>query len=191
MIYIARMGTDGPVKIGIAANPLERIAKIQRALPEKMIVIQLVKGGRAGETMLHKRFAHLRLLGEWFTYCDEMTHDFGDLSKLRVLVPGTQHIIDKFGEPESYPDSTARRIAMRFGGQAAAARAFGIGQTTVFSWLKAGHIPQKHWKTVKAAARQHVPPFELSADDFVDFEHEKWLAAQWELRLQARQSAAK
>lgn len=79
MIYLVRAGPTGAVKIGWSEDVKRRISVIGRWFAEEPIVLQIVEGGWEGEAVLHKRFALLRLRGEWFTYAPEMEQDLGDL----------------------------------------------------------------------------------------------------------------
>jgi hypothetical protein len=68
--------------------------------------------------------------------------------------------------------SSVDRIVARFGGQNAMARSLGIAQSTIWGWVKAGHIPPWRRKSVKAAALKLAPPVKLTGEDFEDFEDE-------------------
>lgn len=65
-VYFIRAGDA--VKIGIASDPHDRLAKLQTAHHQKLELIFVTKGGRAHERTLHKRFKPYALTGEWFRY---------------------------------------------------------------------------------------------------------------------------
>ena len=65
-LYAIQAGDDGPVKIGIASRPWERIATLQTANPVRLRGLAAWRGSAAEEAALHKLFAEDRLEGEWF-----------------------------------------------------------------------------------------------------------------------------
>lgn len=70
-IYFIREA-DGPVKIGVAKNPRERIATLQCGNPRPLEIVGVWRGYHFEERQLHERFEHLRLAGEWFEPTDEL-----------------------------------------------------------------------------------------------------------------------
>lgn len=72
-VYFLQCGTDGPIKIGIAADTITRVSVLQTACPWKIrILAKYVGGGRALESALHKRFARSNTHGEWFLPTPEL-----------------------------------------------------------------------------------------------------------------------
>lgn len=59
-------GEDGPVKIGRAFVPEQRLKEIQCGYPYPLKVLATVCGGAGLERAYHERFAAHRLNGEWF-----------------------------------------------------------------------------------------------------------------------------
>lgn len=57
---------SGPIKIGIAANPVRRCKELQTSHHEKLDVLVTCAGGQRLEAEYHRRFAEHRLHGEWF-----------------------------------------------------------------------------------------------------------------------------
>lgn len=55
-----------PIKIGFAVNLRERIQDLQVAMPWRLKVLGIKRGDPDTERALHRQFASLRLLGEWF-----------------------------------------------------------------------------------------------------------------------------
>jgi hypothetical protein len=74
-IYFIASGNNGPVKIGFAVNPDQRIKDLQTGNPCKLILI-----GRISEVyqpvvierFLHERFSKSWIRGEWFERTAEL-----------------------------------------------------------------------------------------------------------------------
>ena len=72
-VYIIQAVPSMAVKIGIAVDTDKRLASLQTANHEELIVIKVFAGGGAKlESELHQRFKHLSIRGEWFIFSDEM-----------------------------------------------------------------------------------------------------------------------
>jgi excisionase family DNA binding protein len=65
-VYFIQAVDGGPIKIGYAANPENRLAEIQRMSPTPLQILTVIEGGRIHESQVHRHFAHLRKYGEWF-----------------------------------------------------------------------------------------------------------------------------
>jgi hypothetical protein len=76
-VYMMRVGGEGPVKIGRAANALQRLRTFQGNHHQRVDIIRLFEGGEVEEFRLHMMFADLRLHGEWFTFSDRLLGDVG------------------------------------------------------------------------------------------------------------------
>lgn len=66
------ISTGVRIKIGVAKDPAKRTAALQTGASHKLILIELIQGGRATERYLHKKFAHLCTTGEWFRFTPEI-----------------------------------------------------------------------------------------------------------------------
>lgn len=66
VVYLVRAGDAGPIKIGYATNFARRLKELQFFNHEPLTALAVIPGGRSQEHMLHERFAHLRIHGEWF-----------------------------------------------------------------------------------------------------------------------------
>ena len=65
--YVIQSGHNGPVKIGYTDDdPRIRMRALQIGSAEKLYLVRDFQG-ESGERHLHRRFAHLRLHGEWFS----------------------------------------------------------------------------------------------------------------------------
>jgi hypothetical protein len=65
--YVYFIGAEnGPVKIGVARVPYERLFTLQTAHHEELFIYAITPGGKWEEQKLHRDFAEYRLRGEWF-----------------------------------------------------------------------------------------------------------------------------
>jgi DNA-binding XRE family transcriptional regulator len=72
-VYFIQAGNDGPVKIGWAATPTNRLRQMQTASPHPLLLRRVVpEASRIVERWFHRWFAERRLNGEWFSFTDEM-----------------------------------------------------------------------------------------------------------------------
>jgi hypothetical protein len=69
--FIEAQGTD-LVKIGIAAQPKERLRELQTASPHRLAILAEMPGGKPKESALHRQFAAHRAAGEWFHRTPEL-----------------------------------------------------------------------------------------------------------------------
>jgi len=70
-LYVIQEEDSGPVKIGIAANAVERRVTLQGGNPRKLIIRAIYRGAdkanvAAIEKALHAHFATARVVNEWF-----------------------------------------------------------------------------------------------------------------------------
>lgn len=69
--YFIQGEDGGPIKIGFTKNrPAERLTELQIGSPVELAFIGFIEGRK--EPMLHRKFAHLRLHGEWFVNAPEL-----------------------------------------------------------------------------------------------------------------------
>lgn len=71
-VYFIQAGVDGPIKIGISADPVNRMAQMQTGMPQTLRLLAFYPGTREDERNLHKKMAAFRVRGEWFHPCDEV-----------------------------------------------------------------------------------------------------------------------
>lgn len=62
----------GRVKIGFAYDPKNRLRDLQCGSADPLYLLRVIDGSQPVERWLHKRFAALRISGEWFRLTDEM-----------------------------------------------------------------------------------------------------------------------
>lgn len=73
MIYFIQSGRSDRIKIGYcASDPNTRLRQLQCGNPEDLRLIAVRDGDMEAEAYWHERFAHLRIRGEWFKWCDEI-----------------------------------------------------------------------------------------------------------------------
>lgn len=61
------------VKIGFTRTPLDRMVAIMASGPLECLPIAFEVGVRSHERKLHSRFAKYRVIGEWFTWADDIS----------------------------------------------------------------------------------------------------------------------
>ena len=141
-IYFARAGADGPVKIGVTGGePEDRIASLQTGCPAPIALLGALDGTAAHEQWLHRRFASLRLSGEWFTpdaalisFIDEML--LAGFTWPTILVP------ERNAQPADLSDWNG--IIASCGGVVVIAQTGGLTVDAVHKWRKIG-CQWQHW----------------------------------------------
>lgn len=97
-VYFVQSGDDGPVKIGIAKNPLDRLGALQTGNHQDLHIRHVVPGDRALETSLHHRFKDALIRGEWFglaylnlilTFADAMAREHIWMYEIGQEVPSS------------------------------------------------------------------------------------------------------
>lgn len=79
---------SGPIKIGIASQPIYRLKSLQTGHHERLELLATCEGGQPLEYAYHQRFAEHRLAGEWFKRTPELLAEIERLnSSMKVAVP--------------------------------------------------------------------------------------------------------
>lgn len=65
-VYFIRRGEDGPIKIGVAADPFTRLRDLQTGCPERFRLLAAWPGDLQNERSIHRSLARHRIEGEWF-----------------------------------------------------------------------------------------------------------------------------
>lgn len=71
--YAIQAGENGPVKIGLAKNPRERLATLQTGNHEELRGLAAWRVLPIEEKLLHDEFRHAHIRGEWFRPVPELT----------------------------------------------------------------------------------------------------------------------
>jgi len=71
-VYFITDDATGLIKIGRAMDVEQRLKGLQTGAPGQLRVLADMDGGAAGEADMHRRFAHLRVRGEWFSPGDDL-----------------------------------------------------------------------------------------------------------------------
>ncbi len=72
-VYFIQEGADGPIKIGFTTgDPSGRLSALQTGNPNPLRIVAATPGTMEDERRWHERFAHLRMLGEWFLPADDL-----------------------------------------------------------------------------------------------------------------------
>ena len=140
MIYFIRAGENGPVKIGVSADPQRRLRYFQIGNHEPLNLIRTAEGGWRQERWLHRRFSALHLRGEWHHFDPEMlTVEISELSTVYAerSVMFVDHVIEKFGGLHQM----ARALGHKW-------------PTTVQGWRDRGTIPARHILSVVDAGKR-------------------------------------
>lgn len=100
VIYFVRSPAMNAIKIGVAGDPLSRIRDLQVGCPDAYELLGTIEGGRLKEQELHRQFAHLRILGEWFRAekellgaIDLLTH-FSEFATMPQMGCGREKLAD-------------------------------------------------------------------------------------------------
>lgn len=93
--YLIRCGETDKVKIGFATDVAYRVATLQSAHWERLILLRTWDGDLITEGWLHKQFSSVRMAGEWFVFDPAMLEiEPPDLSGLRrVATPNPDPIL--------------------------------------------------------------------------------------------------
>jgi hypothetical protein len=74
-LYFIQCGDGGPIKIGVSFDPFVRLRTLQTAAPYPLQLLHSsgpLLDAPGYEARLHKRYAAIRLHGEWFLPADSL-----------------------------------------------------------------------------------------------------------------------
>lgn len=72
MIYFIQAEDGGPIKIGTTARLTVRLNELCKEVGDDLRVLAVIDGSYQEENKLHRRFVHLRRVGEWFEPGDDL-----------------------------------------------------------------------------------------------------------------------
>jgi hypothetical protein len=81
-VYFVQADGRGPVKIGYASTLKDRLNGLSTAHHGTLKVLAAMRGTVLEEREMHKRFAHLRIKGEWFKMARELRNFIKSLPRL-------------------------------------------------------------------------------------------------------------
>lgn len=86
-VYFVQRGyaPDAPIKIGTAKRPARRVAALQTACAERLVVLATCAGGHELEREYHQRFSDHKISGEWFRPSAALMQEIG---RIRALGAG-------------------------------------------------------------------------------------------------------
>jgi len=148
-IYIIQAGEDGPVKIGTAYDPYRRLASFQNAHFAELRMLAIYEGEAREEHLLHKKFEHLRIRGEWFRFDPVMLEP--GIPDLRAYEPTpVEH--ELLADIETHLSKTGEKPSL-FGRRA-------IGDPSLVLDLKCGRSVRKRLRDRIVAAINMTAPTE-------------------------------
>jgi hypothetical protein len=111
-IYFVQAGGAGPIKIGISVDLAARLRQLQDNNHERLRLLRSIKGTDAQEKLIHRRFSHLRVRGEWFrsepellSFIDQVTDFLGEQNPAGA-------------SPEINPPAVANNLAKKLSSEA-------------------------------------------------------------------------
>lgn len=72
VIYFLQESMAGAIKIGTSKHLKKRLDELDRHLPSTTKLLATIEGDREVEWVVHLRFAHARIRGEWFRPVPEL-----------------------------------------------------------------------------------------------------------------------
>lgn len=85
-IYFIKESALGSIKIGISRSVADRLSQLQRNMPQKLECLGFIEGNFSDEKILHEKFSHLKIRGEWFREDNELS-DFLSTLDLKPIEP--------------------------------------------------------------------------------------------------------
>ena len=87
-------GDEGPVKIGYAKNPKNRLQELRCAHWTELRILATATGGIYRERYYHIIFENWRMRGEWFGRCPEIEAEIERLNPFTPPPKGTANVRD-------------------------------------------------------------------------------------------------
>lgn len=112
-VYFIQGEGGGPIKIGRAAEPYQRLSDLQTAHHETLRLLATAPLNVTAEKDLHRRFRHLRLRGEWFKAAPELLEHIAllatretraaDAATARIVVAGLRALANQIAQALDAP----------------------------------------------------------------------------------------
>jgi hypothetical protein len=80
-VYFIRDGRRGPIKIGYTRKVYERLRGLSSQAGRTMQLLAVMPGGKVEERALHRQFAAVRGIGEWFEPAAELVKVIRDTAR--------------------------------------------------------------------------------------------------------------
>lgn len=90
MIYFAEAKDLNLIKIGYSKDPEKRLILLNSNSPVKIKLLKSVKGEKIYEWKIHQKFNNLRVKGEWFKNCKELTDFINKICDFPLLNNNTE-----------------------------------------------------------------------------------------------------
>jgi len=71
-VYFIQAAQLGLIKIGFSSNVPKRLLSLKTGCPDDLVILKIIPGGQEIERILHKKFADIRVKGEWFSPTKEL-----------------------------------------------------------------------------------------------------------------------
>jgi Meiotically up-regulated gene 113 len=158
-VYVIRIGDDGPCKIGSATDPVRRLRHLQTGQPQRLRLLHVFRGGAEEEAALHRRFAAVRISGEWFQPLEEIVEGRFGLEPVPMAIPepvarGKQVPRGRKPKPEKLETFHAQ-VIRSLGGPVAVSKHLGVVvPSAVVCWVRRGQIPVPHWQALLELAQE-------------------------------------
>lgn len=153
-VYFVQAGDDGPIKIGFAKNPVNRLPGLQVNNPARLRPLGQLEGDKTTERELHARFIGTRISGEWF----EPSPDLLALAASAAPFPIRRAAFER---PVGRQWSVDEVIACA-GGLSKLAAATGVDHSSVCGWKRKGRIPVGRARAVSDALK--IPLHKIRSD---------------------------
>jgi hypothetical protein len=138
VIYFARAGETGTVKIGRAKDIARRLRSLQCGHSAPLVLIRQMDGDSKEEAWLHSHFRQQRVRGEWFKF---------DPSMLTVVVPALATDIRAPEATRRTKDGVVDSVVAKFGSQVELAGLLGCDQSTISLWKnRSGDLIPARWQ---------------------------------------------
>jgi DNA-binding transcriptional regulator YiaG len=174
MIYFARCGHDGPIKIGHTIGGISsRISYLQVGCPWPITVLGTMDGDFFVEADLLRKFAHLNMRGEWFHAADELLAFIEENSSPSERKPVVRTPVKLFSvnsiDDEDWPAIIARIMDVNGWKQCDMAEALCVHQAMISKWKSGLHGPSKPARILMRAmlAKTGTTSEEVTAADLV------------------------